>query len=60
MVGWSIGEQMNTDLVLAALNMTLTQRKPTDVIRHSDQGSQSASVALGQRCAKMGVRLSVQ
>jgi putative transposase len=58
-VGWSIGEQMNTDLVLAALNMALTQRKPADVIHHSDQGSQYTSVALGQRCAKMGVRLSM-
>jgi transposase InsO family protein len=26
-------------LVLAALNMAITQRKPEGVIRHSDQGS---------------------
>ncbi|KAF1009329.1 MAG: hypothetical protein E5299_01863 [Burkholderia gladioli] len=35
-VGWS----MTAELVLAALNMALAQRKPQDVIHHSDQGSQ--------------------
>jgi len=39
-VGWAIGEQMTTDLVLSALNMAIGQRKPTAVIHHSDQGSQ--------------------
>lgn len=39
-VGWAIGEQMSADLVLAALNIALQQRKPDDVIHHSDQGSQ--------------------
>ena len=58
-IGWSIGEQLSADLVLAALNMAIAQRKPTDVIHHSDRGSQYTSVAVGQRCAKMGVRLSM-
>jgi len=31
---------LRTDLVLKALDMAVTQRKPTDVIHHSDQGSQ--------------------
>ncbi len=35
-VGWSIGERMTADLVLAALNMALEQRKPNDVVHHSD------------------------
>ena len=39
-VGWAIGEQMTAELVLAALNMALQQRKPDGVIHHSDQGSQ--------------------
>ena len=55
-VGWSIGEHMSADLVLAALNMAIAQRRPRDVIHHSDQGSQYTSLAFGQRCAKMGVR----
>ena len=39
-VGWAMGERMTADLVLAALNMALEQRKPKGVIHHSDQGSQ--------------------
>jgi putative transposase len=46
-VGWAIGEQMTSDLVLAALNMALQQRKPDPkgqgVIHHSDQGSQDST-----------------
>jgi putative transposase len=58
-VGWAIGEQMSAELVLAALNMALQQRKPDGVIHHSDQGSQYTSVAFGERCKKMGVRPSM-
>jgi putative transposase len=58
-VGWAIGEQMTAELVLAALNMALQQRKPEGVIHHSDQGSQYTSVAFGERCKKMGVRPSM-
>ena len=39
-VGWSMGERMTAELVLSALNVALTQRKPQAVIHHSDQGSQ--------------------
>jgi putative transposase len=58
-VGWAIGEQMTAELVLAALNMALQQRRPEGVIHHSDQGSQYTSVAFGERCKKMGVRPSM-
>jgi putative transposase len=58
-VGWAIGDHMTADLVLAALNMAITQRRPKGVIHHSDQGSQYTSVAFGQRCTKMGVRPSM-
>lgn len=58
-VGWAIGEQMTAELVLAALNMALQQRKPDGVIHHSDQGSQYTSVTFGERCKKMGVRPSM-
>ena len=59
-VGWAIGEQMTAELVLAALNMALEQRKPPGgVIHHSDQGSQYTSIAFGERCKKMGVRPSM-
>ena len=47
------------ELVLDALNMALTQRRPVDVIHHSDQGSQYTSVAFGLRCKEAGVRPSM-
>jgi putative transposase len=58
-VGWSFGETMTSDLVLAALNMALALRKPEGVIHHSDQGSQYTSIAFGNRCKEMGVRPSM-
>ncbi len=58
-VGWSIGEHMRTELVLAALNMAVTQRRPEAVIHHSDQGSQYTALAFGKRCGEMGVRPSM-
>jgi putative transposase len=58
-VGWSIGERMTAELVLAAMNMALGQRKARGVIHHSDQGSQYTSVAFAKRCTEMGVRPSM-
>jgi putative transposase len=58
-VGWAIGESMSTELVLSALNMALTTRKPQEVIHHSDQGSQYTSIAFGKRCREMGVKPSM-
>ncbi len=39
-VGWSMANHLRTELVLDALEMAVTQRRPRDVIHHSDQGSQ--------------------
>jgi len=58
-VGWSIGEHMRAELVLAALNMATAQRRPETVIHHSDQGSQYTSLAFGKRCRELGVRPSM-
>ena len=39
-VGWAMETHLRTELVLAALNMALGQRRPAEVIHHhSDQGS---------------------
>jgi putative transposase len=53
-VGWAIGEKTAAELVQAALNMALQQRKPDVAIRHSEQlnprrppASPSASPARG-------------
>jgi putative transposase len=58
-VGWSMSETMSADIVVAALNMAGWQRKPNDVIHHSDQGSQYTSLAFGKRCKELGVRPSM-
>lgn len=58
-VGWSIGTDLKTELVMAALNMALEQRKASGVIHHSDQGCQYTSIEFGQRCKEMGVRPSM-
>ena len=39
-VGWSMQNHLKTDLVVQALDMALLQRRPEDVIHHSDQGTQ--------------------
>src|SRR3954452_24523856 len=39
-VGWAMANHLRAELVLDALNMALGQRRPRDVIHHSDQGSQ--------------------
>ncbi len=38
-VGWSMAAHMRSELVLDALDMALQQRRPDDVVHHSDQGS---------------------
>jgi putative transposase len=58
-VGWAMATHLRTELVLAALNMALGQRRPAGVIHHSDQGSQYTSLAFGQRCDQAGVRPSM-
>jgi len=58
-VGWSMACHQRTELVLQALNMALVQRKPSNVIHHSDQGCQYTSTAFENRCNIMGVRQSM-
>jgi putative transposase len=59
-VGWAMANHLKTELVLAALDMALTQRRPAEgLIHHSDQGCQYTSVAFGNRCRRAGVRPSM-
>jgi len=58
-VGWAMANHLRTELVLDALGMAIGQRQPTDVIHHSDQGSQYTSLAFGGRCREAGVRPSM-
>src|SRR3978361_1833223 len=54
-----MGNHMQTSLILDALDMAVGQRRPKDVIHHSDQGSQYTSVSFSKRCAEAGVRPSM-
>jgi putative transposase len=54
-VGWAMGNDMKTQLVLNALNMAIHLRKPKRVIHHSDQGTQYTSIAFGARCLEAGI-----
>ena len=58
-VGWSMANHLRTELVLDALEMAIGQRRPGDVIHHSDQGSQYTSLAFGGRCREANVRPSM-
>lgn len=58
-VGWSMETHLRTELVLEALNMAVGQRRPANVIHHSDQGCQYTSIAFGLRCREAGVRPSM-
>ncbi len=39
-VGWSMANHLRAELVLDALETAVGQRRPKDVVHHSDQGSQ--------------------
>jgi putative transposase len=58
-VGWAMANHLRAELVLDALEMAVGQRRPRDVIHHSDQGSQYTSLAFGKRCKEAGVRPSM-
>jgi putative transposase len=53
-VGWAMSETIDTKLVLEALDMALTQRKPLPgLIIHSDRGVQYSSEAYRRQLAEM-------
>jgi putative transposase len=58
-IGWAMETHLRTELVVQALDMALFQRRPNEVIHHSDQGCQYTSVAFGKRCGEANVRPSM-
>ena len=58
-VGWAMETHLRSELVLQALEMAYGQRRPGQVVHHSDQGTQYTSIAFGTRCREMGVRPSM-
>jgi putative transposase len=54
-VGWSMANNLKTDLVLDAVNMAIYNRRPAPgLIHHSDRGSQYTSVEFGSRLKEAG------
>src|SRR5690606_27126573 len=55
-VGWSMGEHMQAELVVNAVEMAVTNRRPAPgLIHHSDRGSQYGSLVFGQRLKASGI-----
>ncbi len=61
-VGWQFASHMRTDLVLDALRMALSRRRPgadLELVHHSDAGSQYTSYAFTQVLDDHGVLASI-
>jgi putative transposase len=55
-VGWSMANNLRTELVLDAVNMAIYIRRPSPgLIHHSDRGSQYTSVEFGSRLKEAGL-----
>ncbi len=59
--GWSMAEHMHAELVVSALGMAVSRRKPAPgLIHHSDRGAQYTSVAFGDRLRETGILPSMR
>jgi putative transposase len=59
-VGWSMADHMRAELVVDALQMAVSRRRPAPgLIHHSDQGSQYVSLAFGQAARDAGIARSM-
>jgi len=59
-VGWAMGDRIDTALCLRALNMAVRFRRPRPgLVHHSDRGVQYASHAYQKALARYGIRCSM-
>jgi putative transposase len=59
-VGWSMDDHMRAELVVDALEMAISRRRPAPgLIHHSDQGSQYVSLTFGQAARDAGIARSM-
>lgn len=59
-VGWSMAGHLRTELILDALDMAISRRRPADgLVHHSDRGTQYTSLAFGRRAREAGIALSM-
>jgi putative transposase len=58
--GWSMRNDLTADLVVDALGMAVTLRRPgLETIHHSDRGSQYRSLAIGKTLKESGIMASM-
>jgi putative transposase len=59
-VGWSMRNDLRAELVLDALGMAVTRRRPEPgLIHHSDRGSQYTSLGFGRTLSEAGILQSM-
>jgi putative transposase len=59
-VGWSMRDDMRSELVVDALEMAVARRRPAPgLVHHSDQGGQYVALVFGQRCRAAGIAQSM-
>jgi putative transposase len=59
-VGWSMRDDLRSQLVVDALEMAVARRRPgPGLVHHSDQGSQYVSLLFGERCREADVEISM-
>jgi putative transposase len=59
-VGWSIADHMRKELVIDALQMALTHRRPAPGLTfHTDQGSQFVALDFGKKARAAGIAQSM-
>jgi putative transposase len=59
-VGWSMADQLRTELVVDALEMATSSRRPAPgLVHHSDQGSQYVALAFTRRLEQAGIAASM-
>ncbi len=59
-VGWSMAGHLRTELILDAVEMAISRRRPAGgLVHHSDRGTQYTSLAFGRRCREAGIAQSM-
>lgn len=58
-VGWAMADHLRSELVIDALQMAVTRRRPdAGLVHHSDQGCQYTSLIFTRRCRGVGIDVS--
>ena len=58
-VGWAMADHMRAELVIEALEMAVSRRRPQGrPVHHSDQGSQYTSLIFTKRCRSVDIDVS--